>query len=206
MTSVLTKGQKIQGSSLQKGCDLKGAHCWVSLGFGSLSKKTVKGKRQTIQLKANGKRTKRVKSLFLHECFHLCVKVVLFLIIRAQLFASCTTKSSNGKKDNALMDTNTSTVSVHSTQEAYGSVKFLCVLVCLCSNPEGKHCHLVLIHDKSAGFPTHDRLLLRSWTIQGCRANMFLLCCICGRPPGIVPPCPSYSKQVRVVVKCTQAA
>lgn len=78
MTSVLTKGQKIQGSSLQKGCDLKGAHCWVSLGFGSLSKKTVKGERQTILLKANGKRTKRVKSLILYECFHICVEVLLF--------------------------------------------------------------------------------------------------------------------------------
>ena len=51
-----------------------------SVGFGYLSKKTVRGKekeKQTIQLKANSNQIERVKSLLVHECFYLYIEAIL---------------------------------------------------------------------------------------------------------------------------------
>ena len=44
MASALTKGQEIEGSSLQKESDLKDSHCWVQLASAAFQRKLVKEK------------------------------------------------------------------------------------------------------------------------------------------------------------------
>lgn len=84
MASALTKGQEIQGSSLQKKSDLKGIHCLVQLALAAFQRKLSKEKTDNT---AKGKLQLGRIYLFINV-FNYILKH-LFIIIRPNHFSIC---------------------------------------------------------------------------------------------------------------------